>query len=79
MYFESTKLGANAILAVSLAVCKAGAMVKKIPLYQVCQCYHAFILFCMHSLEDSESLHIGSTLQILLETKLWCCLYLLLM
>lgn len=29
------QLGANAILAVSLAVCKAGAMVKKIPLYQV--------------------------------------------
>ncbi|XVF50694.1 hypothetical protein PTKIN_Ptkin04bG0122900 [Pterospermum kingtungense] len=28
------KLGANAILAVSLAVCKAGAMVKKILLYQ---------------------------------------------
>ncbi|TYH61386.1 hypothetical protein ES332_D07G048400v1 [Gossypium tomentosum] len=28
------KLGANAILAVSLAVCKAGAMLKKIPLYQ---------------------------------------------
>ncbi|KAF2311756.1 hypothetical protein GH714_026527 [Hevea brasiliensis] len=28
------KLGANAILAVSLAVCKAGAMVKNIPLYQ---------------------------------------------
>ncbi|KAJ7526652.1 hypothetical protein O6H91_16G017300 [Diphasiastrum complanatum] len=28
------KLGANAILAVSLAVCKAGAGVKKIPLYQ---------------------------------------------
>ncbi|KAJ6807225.1 enolase [Iris pallida] len=28
------KLGANAILAVSLAVCKAGADVKKIPLYQ---------------------------------------------
>ncbi|KAK6936348.1 Enolase, N-terminal [Dillenia turbinata] len=28
------KLGANAILAVSLAVCKAGAMVKKIPLYK---------------------------------------------
>ncbi|KAJ8752938.1 hypothetical protein K2173_008673 [Erythroxylum novogranatense] len=28
------KLGANAILAVSLAVCKAGAFVKKIPLYQ---------------------------------------------
>ncbi|KAK9672758.1 hypothetical protein RND81_12G122300 [Saponaria officinalis] len=28
------KLGANAILAVSLAVCKAGAMAKKIPLYK---------------------------------------------
>ncbi|CAL5323058.1 unnamed protein product [Camellia sinensis] len=28
------KLGANAILAVSLAVCKAGAMVNKIPLYK---------------------------------------------
>ncbi|KAH9674849.1 Enolase [Citrus sinensis] len=28
------KLGANAILAVSLAVCKAGAHVKKIPLYK---------------------------------------------
>lgn len=28
------KLGANAILAVSLAVCKAGAQVKKIPLYK---------------------------------------------
>jgi enolase len=30
------KLGANAILAVLLAVCKVGAMVNKIPLYQVC-------------------------------------------
>lgn len=29
------QLGANAILAVSLAVCKAGAAVKKTPLYQV--------------------------------------------
>ncbi|AES75861.2 phosphopyruvate hydratase [Medicago truncatula] len=28
------KLGANAILAVSLAVCKAGALAKKIPLYK---------------------------------------------
>ncbi|KAK9755497.1 hypothetical protein RND81_01G029600 [Saponaria officinalis] len=28
------KLGANAILAVSLAVCKAGAQVRKIPLYK---------------------------------------------
>jgi hypothetical protein len=34
--WTNKKLGANAILAVSLAVCKAGAMVKKIPLYQVC-------------------------------------------
>jgi len=31
------QLGANAILAVSLAVCKAGAAVKNIPLYKV---YH---------------------------------------
>lgn len=29
------QLGANAILAVSLAVCKAGAGVNKIPLYKV--------------------------------------------
>ncbi|KAM1935966.1 hypothetical protein ACFX15_013287 [Malus domestica] len=29
------KLGANAILAVSLAVAKAGASVKKVPLYKV--------------------------------------------
>lgn len=29
------QLGANAILAVSLAVCKAGAVVSGIPLYQV--------------------------------------------
>ncbi|VAI26497.1 unnamed protein product [Triticum turgidum subsp. durum] len=31
---DNFMLGANAILAVSLAVCKAGASVKKIPLYQ---------------------------------------------
>jgi hypothetical protein len=36
------KLGANAILAVSLAVCKAGAIVKKSPLYQVC---HTTMIF----------------------------------
>lgn len=30
------QLGANAILAVSLAVCKAGALAKKLPLYKVC-------------------------------------------
>lgn len=29
------QLGANAILAVSLAVCKAGAVVNGIPLYKV--------------------------------------------
>jgi enolase len=34
MGLVQTKVGANAILAVSLAVCKAGAYVKKIPLYQ---------------------------------------------
>lgn len=33
------QLGANAILAVSLAVCKAGAHVKKIPLYKVCYAF----------------------------------------
>ena len=33
------QLGANAILAVSLAVCKAGAAVKKIPLYKVCEVF----------------------------------------
>ena len=31
---NKSKLGANAILAVSLAVCKAGAAQKDIPLYQ---------------------------------------------
>jgi len=33
------QLGANAILAVSLAVCKAGAAAKKIPLYKVCDVF----------------------------------------
>ncbi|XP_058089466.1 uncharacterized protein LOC131236357 [Magnolia sinica] len=28
-------LGVNAILAISLAICKAGASLKKIPLYQI--------------------------------------------
>ena len=36
------QLGANAILAMSLVVCKAGAAVKKIPLYKVCE----FFLLC---------------------------------
>ena len=31
---NKSKLGANAILAVSLAVCKAGAAQKGVPLYQ---------------------------------------------
>jgi hypothetical protein len=64
---------------VSLAVCKAGAMVKKIPLYQVCGYGHDLYYVCIHILDGPESLYIGSTLQTLLETKLWCCLYLLLM
>jgi len=32
--YNKTKLGANAILAVSMAVCRAGAAAEKIPLYQ---------------------------------------------
>jgi len=32
--WSKAKLGANAILAVSMAVCKAGAAAKKIPLYE---------------------------------------------
>ncbi|KAG0611763.1 hypothetical protein M758_7G163000, partial [Ceratodon purpureus] len=32
--YKAKQLGANAILAVSLAVCKAGAGVLKLPLYQ---------------------------------------------
>jgi len=32
------KLGANAILGVSLAISKAGAAAKKVPLYQVGVC-----------------------------------------
>lgn len=31
---NKSKMGANAILAVSMAVCRAGALAKKIPLYQ---------------------------------------------
>ncbi|KAK9104673.1 hypothetical protein Scep_021517 [Stephania cephalantha] len=34
MELSTSRLGANAILAVSLAVCKAGASVKKVPLYK---------------------------------------------
>ncbi|KAJ0438352.1 putative phosphopyruvate hydratase [Helianthus annuus] len=52
------KLGANAILAVSLTVCKAGASVKNIPLYKVThvsknlcsyQC-HIYIYICLYIL-----------------------------
>ncbi|EOY22958.1 Enolase isoform 2, partial [Theobroma cacao] len=51
------KLGANAILAVSLAVCKAGAMVKKIPLYQV-----IFTLFVSSNLQHIANLAGNKTL-----------------
>lgn len=34
LFFQTAKLGANAILGVSLAVCKAGAAEKGVPLYQ---------------------------------------------
>lgn len=40
------KLGANAILAVSLAVAKAGAGVKKVPLYQVCSSILIHMFVC---------------------------------
>ncbi len=41
---NKSKLGANAILGVSLAVCRAGAVAKKIPLYR-----HIFELSSPHS------------------------------
>ena len=34
--WSKSKLGANAILAVSMAICRAGAAAKKEPLYKVC-------------------------------------------
>lgn len=73
--FVSLQLGANAILAVSLAVCKAGAAVKAIPLYQVL--YHSN--FNLSHLKPTQSLELTcvscvcSTLPILLETRTWCC------
>lgn len=42
------QLGANAILAVSLAVAKAGAGVKGVPLYQVSWTHPAIILKCYY-------------------------------
>lgn len=34
MTFQTAKFGANAILGVSLAICKAGAAEKEVPLYR---------------------------------------------
>ncbi|KAJ7526654.1 hypothetical protein O6H91_16G017300 [Diphasiastrum complanatum] len=48
------KLGANAILAVSLAVCKAGAGVKKIPLYQ------EFMILPVGASSFKEAMKIGT-------------------
>lgn len=55
---QSIKLGANAILAVSLAVCKAGAMVQKIPLYQVFQALPLWFIIVLYAQfrERTESL-----------------------
>ena len=39
---NKSKLGANAILAVSMAVCRAGAAAKKVPLYKhIAEIYRA--------------------------------------
>lgn len=42
---NKSKLGANAILGVSLAVCKAGAAKKGVPLYKYV-CFKSFYLCC---------------------------------
>ncbi|KAK9099425.1 hypothetical protein Syun_026470 [Stephania yunnanensis] len=44
------RLGANVILTVSLAVCKAGASVKKVPLYKFCN-----VCILLVSVEDFDS------------------------
>ncbi|RVX11984.1 Enolase 2 [Vitis vinifera] len=62
------KLGANAILAVSLAVCKAGAIVKNIPLYKV------FLVGLLGT--DITMSFEYSILQTLLATSTWCCRFL---
>lgn len=46
--FSCKKLGANAILAVSLAVCKAGAAVLNIPLYKVLAGLIYFVIYCFY-------------------------------
>ncbi|KAK9120765.1 hypothetical protein Syun_018382 [Stephania yunnanensis] len=48
------KLGANAILAVSLAICKAGASVKKVPLYKGAPTNHVADFEQDESDSDSE-------------------------
>jgi len=73
------QLGANAILAVSLAVCKAGALAKKIPLYKVCEVsvtIVSILLACFSWIALVYFHKHFSILQISLETRLWYCLYL---
>jgi enolase len=43
---NKSKLGANAILGVSLAVCKAGAALKGVPLYKLVP--HNYYIFNTH-------------------------------
>lgn len=65
------QLGANAILAVSLAVCKAGASIKKIPLYQVCKLLMLIITYFPIKYDCSREFEcfVCSTLPILLATS----------
>lgn len=66
MLFVMVQLGANAILAVSLAVCKAGAAVKKIPLYQVHQSHvlnYVLVLVCS-VIEFFRCCHVGLSYQL---------------
>ncbi|KAK9128055.1 hypothetical protein Syun_016852 [Stephania yunnanensis] len=51
---EWVGLGANAILAVSLAFCKARASVKKVPLYKGAPTNHVANAFCRSSRNPSS-------------------------
>eukprot|EP00971_Amphidinium_carterae_P114849 2274707-Amphidinium_carterae.2 len=56
--WSKSKLGANAILAVSMAVCRAGAAASEMPLYQ----YIASLAgqpTCLAHLQYSRSLLVG--------------------
>lgn len=51
--WSKSKLGANAILGVSLAVCRAGAAVNKVPLYRHIAALGTFISFYVKSFSDN--------------------------